>query len=156
MTMVVVLYSAVSINSYVHPVTKLDPSDGRCHFGIGAIAAVPVISVNIFTDIVLTGVFIYLLRPYVKVDGIATISGVLKRSGSASTARHGRDETAVQRNIRILLWKSIVGSLLVEIPTAANMIQFFITRGEELGMICLTICMVDGKPMNLPKYYHRA
>jgi hypothetical protein len=43
------------------------------------------------------------------------------------------------------MWKSIVGSLLIEITMLANMVQFAVTKGEELGMICFTVCMIDGK-----------
>jgi hypothetical protein len=64
--------------------------------------------------------------------------------GSATTrTQREKTETAIQRSIRILLWKSMVGSILIVRPTTANMIQFVITRGRELGMICLSICMVD-------------
>jgi hypothetical protein len=56
-----------------------------------------------------------------------------------------RKETNIQRAIRILLWKSLFGSMLIMLPTVANMVQFYIMNGEELALICLTLCIVDGK-----------
>jgi hypothetical protein len=44
-----------------------------------------------------------------------------------------------------MMRKSIIGSLLIEITMLANMIQFAVTKGEELCMICFTVCMIDGK-----------
>ncbi|PSN73492.1 hypothetical protein BS50DRAFT_607105 [Corynespora cassiicola Philippines] len=144
MGMVIVLYSAVSLNSYLHPVTQMEDYDGRCHFGIDGRTAIPIIAVNLFTDLVLTGVFFYLLRPVVRQRGMATVSGFLERSKVVGPERQEPDDgTAVQKNIRTLLKKSIIGSILIEIPTAANMIQFYVTEGKELGMICLAICMFD-------------
>lgn len=105
----------------------------------------PFTVVNFFTDLVLTGVFFYLLRPAAKPNAMPAASA---RSEDKSKQETPRNETAVQRNIRTLLRKSIIGSLLIEIPMAANMIQFVITKGEELGMICLTLCLIDGKPFN--------
>lgn len=124
---VMILFGPVVINSLVDPVTKMDSADGRCRFGIRGDASIPTLAVNSVVDLVLTGVFFYLLYPIVK-------------SNHAQS-----NETSVQRNIRTLLWKSIIGSLLIELPMMANMIQFVITRGEELGMICLTICVIERK-----------
>lgn len=147
MIMVIVMYGAVTINSYINNVTEMRESDGRCHFGIRGIVSIPFTVVNFFTDAVLTGVFFYLLRPVIKLPSLSCMSGILKSMNKAKSlpAPNSRNETAVQRNIRVLLWKSIIGSLLIEIPMAANMIQFVITRGEELGMLCLVLCLLDGK-----------
>ncbi|KNG51420.1 hypothetical protein DDE82_000738 [Stemphylium lycopersici] len=144
MTMIVVMYGAVAINSYVNHVTEMKGEDGRCHFGIRGIVSIPFTVVNFFTDAVLTTVFFYLLQPVVQKPGTSTIAAMIgKKSGDTASTAHGGADSPARKNIRILLWKSIIGSLLIEIPTAANMIQFVITKGEELGMICLTICLVD-------------
>jgi hypothetical protein len=143
MTMIVIMYSSVAINSYINHVTELRASDGRCHFGIRGIVSIPFTVVNFFTDVVLTGVFFYLLRPVAQIPSIRSFGS---KDGHAA---HGGTDTPARKDIRTLLWKSIIGSLLIEIPTAANMIQFVITKGEELGMICLTICLVDGKLSSL-------
>jgi hypothetical protein len=146
MTMIVVMYSSVAINSYVNHVTELRESDGRCHFGIRGIVSIPFTVVNFFTDAVLTAVFFYLLRPVAQIPGISAFSRIFNtKSNYEGNTVHGGNDTPIRKNIRTLLWKSIVGSLLIEIPMAANMVQFVMTRGEELGMICLTICLVDGK-----------
>jgi hypothetical protein len=147
--MIIVMYSAVAINSYVNHVTELRDSDGRCHFGIRGIVSIPFTVVNFFTDMVLTGVFFYLLKP---VAQFPSMSSFASKSSKDDAPAHGGTDTPARKNIRTLLWKSIIGSLLIEIPTAANMIQFVITRGEELGMICLTICLIDGttKTSRLP------
>ncbi|KAF1837226.1 hypothetical protein BDW02DRAFT_577321 [Decorospora gaudefroyi] len=143
MTMIIVMYSSVAINSYIHHVTEMRASDGRCHFGIRGIVSIPFTVVNFFTDVVLTCVFFYLLLPAAQISGIRALDGKSDSKSGAAAAVHGGNDTPARKNIRTLLWKSIVGSLLIEIPTAANMIQFVITRGEELGVICLIICLVD-------------
>jgi len=144
MAMIVVLYGTVAINSYLNHVTELHESDGRCHFGIRGIASIPFTVVNFFTNIILTVVFFYLLYPVVGLPGVSTLSRIFKRKSSQNEDTvHGGQDTPARKNIKRLLWKSIIGSLLIEIPTAANMVQFFLTRGEELGMICLAICLVD-------------
>jgi hypothetical protein len=148
--MIIVLYSSVAINSYVNHVTEMWDSDGRCHFGIRGIVSIPFTVINFFTDLVLTGVFFYLLRPVAQIPGTSFLG---RKSNNNGHSTHGGNDTPGRKNIRSLLWKSIIGSLLIEIPTAANMIQFVITRGEELGMICLTICLVDGMSQTPPRIY---
>jgi hypothetical protein len=145
MTMVVVMYGSVTINAYINNVTEMQ-SDGRCHFGIRGDVSVPFTIVNFVTDCVLTAVFFYLLRPVVHCPKIPYLSAMLgKKSDTDNQRGDGGNETPLRRSIKILLWRSLIGSLLIEIPMAANMIQFVITRGEELGMICFTICLLDGK-----------
>lgn len=144
------LYLIISINSYFWRVTAMHDSDGRCHFGISSAASIPVLSVNVLTNVCLTGVFIYLLRPVVKLYRVPTVSAALDKNTTTKTDAETptnqpptTHESAVQKNIKTLLWKSILGAILTELPVAANMIQFLITGGRELGMMCLTFCMVD-------------
>lgn len=144
------LYLIISINSYFWRVTAMHDSDGRCHFGISSAASIPVLSVNVLTNVFLTGVFIYLLRPVVKLYRVPTVSAALEKKNTKPDAEtptiqpsSTTHESAVQKNIKTLLWKSILGAILTELPVAANMIQFLITGGKELGMMCLTFCMVD-------------
>ena len=148
LAMVLFMYGPVIINSYINPVTTMGSSGDSCNFGIRGDASIPVLAVNMFVDLVLTGVFFYLLRPVVKFRGLQTVTNALRtrRDGNVPLEGYDSHETDVQRNIRTLLWKSIIGSLLIEIPMMANMIQFVITKGEELGMICMALCVVEGKP----------
>jgi hypothetical protein len=117
------------------------------HFGIRGTASIPILAVNMFMDLVLTGVFLYLLRPVVTSSSAPYSSLALKSQCDRMEPLMpmNTNETNVQRNIRTLLWKSIIGSLLIEIPMMANMIQFVITKGEELGTICLILCVVEGE-----------
>lgn len=143
MVIVVVSFLGVAINAYLKPIIEMQ-SDGRCHMGIPGRASIPFMVVDISVNAVLTGVFFYLLRPVVKLHGLNTISGVFARhSVKHADTPQARKETAVQRNIRILLWKSLLGSMLIMLPTIANMVQFYITHGRELALICLSVCVAD-------------
>lgn len=143
MVMVVASFLGVAINAYLKPIIEMQ-DDGRCHMGIPGGASIPFMVVDIGVNAALTGVFFYLLRPVVKLHGLNTISGVFgKNTAKDSNASQARKETAVQRNIRILLWKSLIGSMLIMLPTIANMVQFYITGGRELALICLSLCVAD-------------
>ncbi|OAK98789.1 hypothetical protein IQ06DRAFT_278347 [Phaeosphaeriaceae sp. SRC1lsM3a] len=145
LAMVIVLFGPVVIHSYTNPVINMGPSKRRCYFGIRGTASIPILAVNMFIDLVLTGVFFYLLRPVVTSSSEPSILLALKSQCDRMEPLMpmNTNETNVQRNIRTLLWKSIIGSLLIEIPMMANMIQFVITKGEELGTICLILCVVE-------------
>lgn len=141
-----VSFLAVAINAYLSPIVTMEADDGRCHMGIPGKASIPFMSVDIIVDMALTSVFIYLLRPIVTKRGLHKVSNMARVSEvQDSSTEQGTHETVVQRNIKTLLWKSLIGSLLIMIPTVANMIQFYIMNGKELGLICLTLCTMDGK-----------
>ena len=149
MAMIALMYSCVAINAGINHVVELKDSDGRCYFGIRAVVAVPFVVVNFFTDAALTAVFVYLLRPVLQKQGGSAYSCmIVRRSGKADGPTHGGEDTPMRKNIRNLLWKSIIGSLLIEISSAGNIVQIIANKGDELGMICMTICLVDGKFAN--------
>ncbi|KAJ4407013.1 hypothetical protein N0V91_004179 [Didymella pomorum] len=143
MVMVVASFLGVAINAYLKPIIEMQ-EDGRCHMGIPGQASIPFMVVDISVNAALTGVFFYLLRPVVKLHGLNTVSGVFgKNTVKDLDTPKAQKETAVQRNIRILLWKSLFGSMLIMLPTVANMVQFYITGGRELALICLSLCVTD-------------
>lgn len=143
MVMVLASFLGVAINAYLKPINEMQ-EDGRCHMGIPGAASIPFMVVDISVNAVLTGVFFYLLRPVVKLHGLNTISGAFGRNAvKHPETSQARRETAVQRNIRILLWKSLFGSMLIMLPTIANMVQFYITGGRELALVCLSLCVAD-------------
>lgn len=143
LAMVIFMYGPVIIFSYVKPVINMGSSGRRCNFGIRGTASIPVLAVNMFADLVLTGVFFYLLRPMTKSRGSRT---TIESRTDRNTPQKDNDcqSTPVQRNIRSLLWKSLIGSLLIEIPMMGNMIQFVVTKGQERGIICMALCVADG------------
>ncbi|KAJ4989970.1 hypothetical protein SVAN01_04617 [Stagonosporopsis vannaccii] len=143
MVVVIASFLGVSINAYLKPIIEMH-SDGRCHMGIPGRASIPFMAVDIGVNAALTAVFFYLLRPVVKLHGLNTISGVFARHTVRRTdAPQARKETSVQRNIRILLWKSLLGSMLIMLPTIGNMVQFYITHGREVALLCLSLCVAD-------------
>jgi hypothetical protein len=137
-------FCPATINGYIGPVINMGPEGRRCYFGIRGSASIPILGMNIFVDLVLTGVFLYLLR---QGHGLPGFSNKLwnKKGRGASRACGDASETPMQRNIRTLLWKSIIGGLLIELPMMGNMIQFMVTKGHELGTVCLGLCVVEGK-----------
>ncbi|KAJ4370858.1 hypothetical protein N0V86_008551 [Didymella sp. IMI 355093] len=143
MVMVVASFLGVAINAYLKPIIEMQ-DDERCHMGIPGQASIPFMVVDISVNVALTGVFFYLLRPVAKLHGFNTSSGVFGKSTIKDPdTPQAWKETAVQRNIRILLWKSLFGSMLIMLPTIANMVQFYITGGRELALICLSLCVAD-------------
>lgn len=143
MIMVITSFLGVAINACLQPITEMQ-ADGRCHIGVSTGVSIPILVVDICANIALTGVFVYLLRPIVKLYGLNTISGAF--AGITRKEPHTqqtRNETAVQRNVRILLWKSLVGGILMMLATTANMVQLYITAGRGLALVCLTVCVLD-------------
>jgi hypothetical protein len=153
---VIVAFVPVVVHSYLNPVTSMDPSNGRCYFGISGSASIPILAVSTFVDIVLTGVFFYLLRPKLAPTTPPTNLYSVKSlcTGKVPLAPITLSQTTVQRDLRTLLWKSLIGSLLIEIPMMANMIQFVVTKGEELGTVCMALCVIEREsPCHLRMYF---
>ncbi|KAF2713707.1 hypothetical protein K504DRAFT_424565 [Pleomassaria siparia CBS 279.74] len=142
-------FGSIAIIGYLSPVVELSPIDGRCRIGLPVQVSFPLLSFDVGVNCLLTAVFIWLLRPVLSFHGLG-----LKTLGGLEADRNSRMENpavdgeeflkkAINRNIKTLLWKSLIGSCAIMLPTVANMAQFYIMKGRELGWICLTICTLD-------------
>ncbi|EMD93695.1 hypothetical protein COCC4DRAFT_208302 [Bipolaris maydis ATCC 48331] len=138
--------AGIVINAWLHPYTAMDPKSGRCHTGIQRKVTVPFLIIDIVMDIVLTVVFFYLLQPVLKQNGNWSLpiifGGSKTRAGMVEL--EGSNDTAVQRSIRSLLQKSIIGAFAITIVTLVLFIvQYFFVEGKGVALVCSTICLVD-------------
>lgn len=152
-------FGTIAIIGYMSPIVDLSKIDGRCRIGLPPKVSFPLLSFDVGVNFLLTGVFIWLLRPVLSVQGGSWIAGVfgakittLKRVFRKSDESRENAEAdgrlhlrVIKKCINTLLWKSLIGSTLIMLPTVGNMAQFYIMKGRELGWICLTICTLDGE-----------
>lgn len=154
MILVFVIFVVQFTNTFLRRDSEMQQRDGRCHMGIWRVASIMLLTIDVVSGLGLTGLFFYLLHPVTKAHGSASAPAPgVSRSGAAGEAfmaENNRFESAIQRNIRILLRKSIIGGFLIVTPTIANMIQLVITEVHELAIICLSICMLDGMFPSIP------
>lgn len=151
-------FGAIAIVGYLSPVVELSKLDGRCRIGLPPRVSFPLLCFDVAINFVLTGVFFWLLRPVLDFRGFLKVSAwlgdkftskvkksVRKREVELESALEGTSlKSAMNKNIKALLWKCLIGSTLVMLPTVANMTQFYIMNSRELGWVCLTICTFDG------------
>ncbi|OAG09804.1 uncharacterized protein CC84DRAFT_453686 [Paraphaeosphaeria sporulosa] len=144
-------FGTVAIIGFVFPVSELSRLDGRCRIGLPRKVAFPLMCFDIGLNFLLTGLFIWLLRPVLSLHRVNLIPGLLTKTShreenasSEVSLRYSRPHMHnLNHIIKNLLWKCLVGSTLVMLPTVGNMVTFYVMRGRELGWICLTICTLD-------------
>ncbi|KAF2639785.1 hypothetical protein P280DRAFT_527346, partial [Massarina eburnea CBS 473.64] len=146
MVIMLVAFGAVFVYDALNPMINMNDQDGRCHLGITGRASITSMAVDMAVNSGLTGCFIYLLQPIVKIQGLTLREGFLEMIGKRDMlqlpAHHG-EVTVVQRRISGLMWKSLIGSISIHIPMVALMIQFYVTEGRELALVCCTLCVID-------------
>ncbi|USP81361.1 uncharacterized protein yc1106_08635 [Curvularia clavata] len=136
----------IVINAWLHPYTAMDPKSGRCHMGIPKRVTVPFVIVDILMDVALTLAFFYLLQPVLKSNrnwNITNFFSCKKARAGTVPLPAGRD-TAVQRSIRSLLQKSIIGALAITVVTVVLfIIQYYSVEGKGVALVCSSICVID-------------
>ena len=160
-TLLIVLgYGSISVVEFRYPQSGMAP-DRRCRLGTLPIVAIPMLSLDLFMNLIMTFAFIHLLGPVVQANSRSSSSypashlanffnTCCKRSRQREVdIRLGNPHVA--KRIEKLLWRTFAGSSLVVIPTFANMVQLTITKGKEYGFICLTVCSFDGRSRHLLK-----
>ncbi|KAH7128557.1 hypothetical protein B0J11DRAFT_408135, partial [Dendryphion nanum] len=144
MIVVIASFLGVCVNAFRVPIMEVQ-ENGTCHMGLPVKASIPFLIIATAVDIVQTGVFCYLLRPIVKTYGVRTITSAFRSRVTNEESENDREEkeTTVQKSIRILLWKSLVASILIILATVANVTQFYVAKGRVRATICLSTCLID-------------
>lgn len=138
--------AGIVINAWLHPYTAMDPKSGRCHTGIQRKVTVPFLIIDIVMDVALTLVFFYLLQPVLKQNGNWSLSIIFgsSKARSGMVELEGSSDTAVQRSIRSLLQKSIIGAFVITVITLILFIvQYFFVEGKGVALVCSSICLAD-------------
>lgn len=149
-------FGAIAIVGYLSPVVELSKLDGRCRIGLPPRVSFPLLCFDVFVNLSLTGLFFWLLRPVLNFHGLLNASSwfgdksslkvknVRKREAELASALQGASlKSAVNKNMKTLLWKCLIGSTLVMLPTVASMTQFYMMKSRELSWIGLTVCTLD-------------
>jgi hypothetical protein len=148
-------FGSIAICGFLWPIADLSPKDGRCRIGIPLKVTIPLLSFDIIINTALTGTFIYLLKPLLRFGGIPHSNALtsrftqgLRKMLKADERRMSSDVYPMNQNflksIEALLWKSLIGSVLVMLPTVGNIAALYSLQGRELGWLCLTVCTFDG------------
>lgn len=157
-TLIFAGFTAIGVVAFMHPVADISPIDGRCRIGIPRYTTIPLVTYDVSLNILLTFVFVYLLNPLIlsgKTSIIAfpasrltkCLGNICSRSKSTnSLIQANQSNQQMVREIEKLLLRTLVGSILVMIPTVGNMAALSALEGHELGWICMTTCSFDGSP----------
>jgi len=146
---------AIGIAGFISPVYWISDLDGRCRIGLQRYAVIPLLTCDIFINVYLTLVFIYLLSPLIK-DSKAFGSGLASRmaQGIHTLSRTARQKAAVElhrsnqlmaHKFEKLLWKTLIGCVLVVLPTAGNLAALCILVGRELAFVSHVFSRVTGE-----------
>lgn len=106
----------------------------------------PFLIIDIVMDVALTLVFFYLLQPVLKQNGNWSLSIIFgsSKARSGMVELEGSSDTAVQRSIRSLLQKSIIGAFVITVITLILFIvQYFFVEGKGVALVCSSICLAD-------------
>jgi hypothetical protein len=136
---------AICITGIVSPKYELSDKDGRCRIGLQRYAAIPLLTFDIVINLYLTLVFIYLLSPLVKnspASGTSLasrvtlwISKIFGRAKQKATIDLHRSNKVLVKKVENLLWKTLIGCVLVILPTGGNLAAVCILVGKELAFV---------------------
>ncbi|KAJ4982669.1 hypothetical protein SVAN01_11842 [Stagonosporopsis vannaccii] len=145
----------LSVLAFAYHIADLSPVDGRCRIGIPRRVTISIVAYDIAINILLTATFAYLLSPLIRSGTLSAkafpatrlaecFSAIWERQkGDAGILPADRGNQHVVEKLEKLLWKTFLGSVLVMIPTIANLAAITAFNGRELGWVCLTTCTFD-------------
>lgn len=148
MVLIIAGFGAISVTAFRWPQAQVSHKDGKCRIGQPLKVTIPLLSYDIAVNVGLTALFVYLLHPFLVSKPNRTSLKQSKSSQSYFSRWKSRDNSTCQDpqgKLRKLVWKTIIGGVLVMIPTAGNLTGVLVTKGREQGRLCLTLCSLDVK-----------
>lgn len=161
MLIIVIGYGALCIVCYITPHHEISQVDGHCRIGVTPVASYFLLASDTFINTACTIVFVLLLRPALRFNSVTTTTSskqtetsnrsYLQRALTRVTSLRSKEVEAADgntrfwTNIRLLLWKNVIGSSLISLASIANLIGFYIEKQLQYGWLCLVSCMADSE-----------
>jgi hypothetical protein len=148
-------FGTIAIIAFLYPTTDISGIDGKCRIGLPFKVTIPLLSFDCTINVVLTAIFIYLLRPILRL-GVPHSAPYWRRRLVTVICKiltvkpYSLDDVqmvniSLRKSVEKLVYKSTIGCILVLLPTLANLSLLFYMHGRQLGWLCLTLCSLDGK-----------
>lgn len=139
-------FGSTAVTGFLWPVTDLSNTDGRCRIGLRRRVTIPLLGFDVLINILLTLIFVYLLSLSVRNMTLSTasypasrlascIGTTCSRSEARSNVDLHRSNHFLLRQMERLLLKTLVGSILIMVPTVGNLVALCILGGRELGWV---------------------
>ena len=141
MVMIVGGLTTITGCEFISPQSVLSRIDGSCTIGIHPVYGKALIAMDTFFNFVLMAIFILQIRPN---DGFVAYRPVL-RSFARKTGDTGSSSRDLHRDLRRMLLRNIVGSLLLLIVTTVNNVLAISQEFAHRSHACQLLCLSDGK-----------
>lgn len=152
--LIIAAFGGMALWCIATPHARISVQDGHCRIGSDMIPSYTTFSADIVINIVLTGVFVWLIFPILKNQARGSASVVVEDlepharnlfalRGVLSSNNDGRDDQ-LSLNVKKMLRRNIIGSALTFVAGAINLVIYFVDATSQIAYVCYTLCVVDG------------
>ena len=141
---IVVSLGTIGCVAFILPVFWIS-DDGRCRIGVKRYTGIPLLTCDIVINVYLTLVFVYLLSPLVRGGQTSSasfpsrlalwIGNICSQTKNKATPNLHRSNEVMAKKVETLLWKTFWGTVIVIVPTGANLASLCILQGNELAFV---------------------
>ena len=156
MVLLAVGIAAIASIAFYKPV--IEWAEGTCRFGLTPGLSIGLCIYDVVINFALTIIFVWLFQPLLAF-GRPTNVPQWKQWMIRKVAPYAKHmplnflevlpyrQTLTRELVNArekVVKKTLVGSVLIVIPTVVNMTILYVDDGKELGWLCLTLCIIDG------------
>lgn len=147
-------FGAIATISFIFRRAYFVRPSGRCWIGLPLSVTALLLAYDVCINIFLTFTFVYLTRPLLSKDLPAAVYPATRFADWFGRSLSRNDTTrpiqlprnpAVAKKTERLLWKTLIGCVLVVLPTVANLITMGLLGRVELAWVSLIVCVLDGR-----------
>ncbi|KAF2404418.1 hypothetical protein EJ06DRAFT_204198 [Trichodelitschia bisporula] len=151
-------FTVLAVMVFIHPLATYDKEHG-CAVGLPIQSTLALLGFDLTINFALTGVFVWLLQPMLAFNRpmgvapgrrrVAAVWGRIIRSPkplaiSAVIVPSRQSNTHASQAVERLVWKTMLATILVILPTITNLGVLVGFGDREKGWFCYTMCIIDG------------
>ncbi|RYN87889.1 hypothetical protein AA0119_g12353 [Alternaria tenuissima] len=147
-------FFAIMAWQFVNPFSELNHQTGICRIGIEPQAAMAVIVLDILINTILTGIFVWQLRPALgsaapKMRSLASNTTCVESDSPSHGLRQWMGKTrhsmrtSSRSDLRAMLVRNVVGSGFMLMVTVCNNSLFLSWAFAKMSHACLLMCLTD-------------
>jgi hypothetical protein len=167
-------FAVIVVLAFIYPHKGTTP-DHTCRLGLPKGVSIALVLYDTGINFSLTAVFIWLIRPLLAfhrtsdpnskscfrdrlTKSFNTACGWIPtiRLPNSGGPYHQTVNQSLVNAVEWLVWKTLAGTVLIVMPTIANLVTLTAMGGKELAWVCFTVCTADSKFQTSFSYSHHA
>ncbi len=140
-------FGTIAVFAFINPIDEISNIDGKCLIGLHSRSTLLLLGYDVVINLTLTALFLaqsYEWMRNLPMKGKLRVLGYFIPNAFNRMPPTNSLQAYKAAVLDVMISKSLVGAMVIILPTIANFVILYKSNGHEKGWICFTACTLDG------------